>query len=982
MSRSLDFFDRPNERIWRSTPWWVWGAVIGSLLVCSAIFWIHYQQSIAISRTAQLVDGFRRARVDLAKGFLHVSLDSGATSPFNRDQGIALLKQATDEMRHAVITGDADHVIDQQEAHALEQFETADRHFSSVLNAFLEDQATGPEIETQLRLAFYDLERQADLIDGMNQRDLRELSRHLAGRLTLALAVAALMLGGICTIVYVASRQHTRFIREIETSEDRLQKVIESMAEGIVITSMDGRIMHWNRAAVAMHGLPMEFDLYGRLEDFLVIYTLITPQGEVVPFENWPLARLFRGEILENEEYLLSRNDAPWERIFSYNGGVVHETNGKALVYLAISDVSQARRAESALRESELRFRQLAESLPLLVWTSTPEGECDYLSPQWLRYTGVAEADQLGAGWINQLHPDDREPTMETWNTAVRGGRIFQIEFRLRRHDGEYGWFYTQAIPLRDEQGSIVRWFGSNTDITDRRAAEAALREEKERLTRVAATSPGAIHSFRLAPDGSISFPYASPRILDIYGIPLEELRKDATSIQNYWHPEDVADLWRSIETSRINMTPWHAEFRVLHPIKGLLWLEGHSTPVRDPDGGVTWHGSLTEITERKQLEEQLRQSQKMEAIGQLASGVAHDFNNLLTVIQGNASLLVEFGPREFAENSEAIIEASERATSLTRQLLLFSRRQVMQPTELNLNKVVGNMTRMLQRLLGEHIALQENLEEGLPLIRADAGMIEQVILNLAVNARDAMPAGGLLSLNTRKFAPQELDSQSPAQTAAVCLSIADNGTGIDPEILPRIFEPFFTTKEVGKGTGLGLATVYGIVNQHGGRIHVDSTVGVGTTFEIQWPVARTVDGRGSQGAVVVAMPHGRETILVVEDEPSVRKLVALQLERCGYRVLTAVSGKDALNVWSDQGGGIDLLLTDMVMPDGITGSELGARLAAQDPNLRVIYTSGYSPELAGKGIALIEGENFLQKPYLPGKLAEAVRTCLDRALD
>jgi signal transduction histidine kinase/ActR/RegA family two-component response regulator len=393
--------------------------------------------------------------------------------------------------------------------------------------------------------------------------------------------------------------------------------------------------------------------------------------------------------------------------------------------------------------------------------------------------------------------------------------------------------------------------------------------------------------------------------------------------------------------------------------------------------------GLFRDVTAQKRLEQQLRQSQKMEAIGQLAGGVAHDFNNILTVIHGHASLLLAAGSLTgvSAKSAQQISQAADRAAGLTRQLLAFSRRQVLQPRQLDMNEVVANMTKMLGRILGEDIALQLNYCPQPARVQADAGMMEQVLLNLAVNSRDAMPKGGLLAI---KISTIEVDARRQAEHSEghtgrfVCLSVIDTGCGIPPENLRRIFEPFFTTKEVGKGTGLGLATVYGIVKQHQGWIEVESQPGHGTTFRVFLPRSvESADATEDQPAEK-AVRGGTETILVVEDEVAVRELVCNLLAGHGYRILQADSGLKALQVWRDSKDRIDLLLTDLVMPDQMNGRELAEKLWAERPRLKVIFTSGYSADVVGKDFVLHRGLNYLQKPYHPNKLALAVRDCLD----
>jgi PAS domain S-box-containing protein len=393
--------------------------------------------------------------------------------------------------------------------------------------------------------------------------------------------------------------------------------------------------------------------------------------------------------------------------------------------------------------------------------------------------------------------------------------------------------------------------------------------------------------------------------------------------------------------------------------------------------------GQSRDLTAQERLEEQLRQSQKMEAIGQLAGGVAHDFNNILTVIHGHASLLLAGGALTgvSARSAQQISQAAGRAASLTRQLLAFSRRQVIQPRELDMKEVVGNMTSMLGRILGEDIALQLHYSPHPAIVHADAGMMEQVLLNLAVNSRDAMPKGGVLAI---RISALELDARVVAEHSEaragrfICLSVTDTGCGIRPENLRRIFEPFFTTKEVGKGTGLGLATVYGIVKQHHGWIEVESEVGKGTAFKVFLPrhgeTVEINEGHSTEQTV----RGGTETILVVEDEALVRELVCSVLSRHGYRILQAESGAKALEVWQASREQIDLLLTDLVMPDHLNGRELAEKLCAERPRLKVILTSGYSTDVVAKESVFRNGVNYLQKPYHPHKLALAVRHCLD----
>ncbi len=398
-------------------------------------------------------------------------------------------------------------------------------------------------------------------------------------------------------------------------------------------------------------------------------------------------------------------------------------------------------------------------------------------------------------------------------------------------------------------------------------------------------------------------------------------------------------------------------------------------------------HCYVEDTTERLSLEAQLRQSQKMESVGQLAAGVAHDFNNMLTIIQGHSSsLLVKPElPDEISEPVQAVYFAAERAASLTRQLLMFSRKNVMQPRPLDLRETVGHLTLMLQRLIGTNITLAYHPPPELPLVQGDSGMIEQVVMNLSVNARDAMSAGGTLTISIESLRLDEnyLETHPEAHVGPfVRLRVSDTGCGMDATTLTHIFEPFFTTKEIGKGTGLGLATVYGIVKQHDGWLEVESDPGRGSTFNLFFPATSemAVNTKKEPEPVATDTIKGTETILLVEDEPVLREMARDILQNCGYRILEASSGKSALDVWNQRTTHVDLLLTDMVMPDGISGSDLAEQLLLQKPGLKVIFTSGYTTAEINTEVLNRTRAQFLQKPYRQGDLTRTVRECLDKS--
>jgi PAS domain S-box-containing protein len=506
----------------------------------------------------------------------------------------------------------------------------------------------------------------------------------------------------------------------------------------------------------------------------------------------------------------------------------------------------------------------------------------------------------------------------------------------------------------------------------------AALQFSEERFSKAFKASPIPMTILKV---GREEFVDVNDSFLAMTGYTREEVIGQTTASLNLWEDKD----------NRISLPEVLASG---HPVRN------RECPIRAKSGkrrdtlasvetfnpGVEPHALVItqDISDLLSLEHQLRQSQKMEAVGQLAAGIAHDFNNLLTVIQGHTTMRLAAPDltAALAGSLQQIQAAADRASALTRQLLAFSRKQMIQPKPLNLNHLVEHLMQMLQSVLGEHISLHTDCAKALPLISGDPCNIEQVILNLVVNARDAMPNGGALTLRTTLMETDAAYVQrnpEAQQGRFACLTITDQGCGMDTTIRSRIFEPFFTTKEVGKGTGMGLATVYGIVKQHRGWIEVESQVNRGTTFRVYLPVTdQQVEEPAFEPTVVKPLRGGQETILMVEDEPVLRELVEAVLTDQGYRVLAAESGSDALRVWKEHAGAIDLLFTDMVMPGGMTGRELAQQLKPRDPKLKVIYTSGYSKETMDRSFALREGLNFLAKPYRPPALVQMVRNILD----
>jgi PAS domain S-box-containing protein len=516
-------------------------------------------------------------------------------------------------------------------------------------------------------------------------------------------------------------------------------------------------------------------------------------------------------------------------------------------------------------------------------------------------------------------------------------------------------------------------------EIEERTRVQEALRVSEERFSKafLASPMPMAIQSNA---DGR--FLDANPSFLQLTGYPADELLQRTDKELRLW--EDKAGQSAEEDQPEIRIRNQASTLRCSDGkvCDTVLWAEPITL-----QAGPCRLVIVEDTTDRLKLEGQLRQAQKLEAVGCLAAGIAHEFNNLLTVIQGHTDLLSgkPLGTRSAGESIARIAQASQRAASLTRRLLAFSHKQPVQFKAVQVSAVLQGLPKMLGQLLGEPYQLRLDCAADLPAIRADEGNVEQILINLALNARDAMPDGGTIQITTSLAVFDEAAARNNLEARPgtfVCLTVADTGCGMSPEVIGRIFDPFYTTKDVGKGTGLGLSTVHGIVQQHAGWIEIASEVGKGSTFKVFLPVWEGTPAAAPTGEAAGSLLPQRasgEAVLIVEDEGIVREAARLALERGGYRVFEAGDGPEALAIWERCPVRIDLLVTDMVMPRGVSGGALARVLQTRDPNLRALYTSGYSSEVVREDLRLTHGVNFLRKPYDPPALLKAVRTCLDR---
>ncbi len=553
----------------------------------------------------------------------------------------------------------------------------------------------------------------------------------------------------------------------------------------------------------------------------------------------------------------------------------------------------------------------------------------------------------------------------ELQTETIRNGNPARIRFK--------------ETPPNIVDGQMVNYH----DITDRKQVEEDLRQSEQRFRRLASSISDHIYVTELTEDGRYTNRFISPNIVELTGYPLEKFMAD----RNFWpstviHPDDRSAAAVQANTLDVNQD-CEMEYRLVRADKQVIWVRDSAKVYNEGDSKVIY-GVVSDITERKNLEEQYRHAQKMEAVGQLAGGVAHEFNNMLTVLIGQSEFIFDMLEEDdpVRTDVELIRKVCDRAATLTRQLLTFSRKQVTRPEILDLNSVTSNIDKMLRQIIGDDIELATALDSDLGQINADPGQIEQIIMNLVINARDAMPLGGTLTIETSNVELDELYMRQRVDLKPgkyVMLTISDTGHGIPEEIKSHIFEPFFTTKESDRGTGLGLATVHGIVKQNKGHIWVYSEPEQVTTFKVYLPqVDQTTPSPDQEQDLNAVVQQGTETILVVEDEDSLRELIGRVLTKNGYRVLEARNGSEALQKYGRCAEYIALLLTDVTMPGGVNGPELAKQLRLHRPKMEVIYMSGRTGRVAVHQAEIDQSAVFLQKPFNFKTLARKMREALD----
>jgi len=821
----------------------------------------------------------------------------------------------------------------------------------------------------------------------------------------------------------------------LAASEKKFRELVQNLEIGLVVHGPDTAIRFANPMAAHLLGLaPDEMHNKGANDP---VWSFVREDGTPMPVQEYPVNRAMEAadNSVPNLVLGICRSDREQPIWVQCDGHAIRNRSGEIQqIEVTFTNLTERKEVEEKLRRANRALQMLSRCNESLVRATN---EADLLGAicriaveigayrmAWVGYAREDLARSIDpvahagheAGYLSEIKTSWDESNLNGKGPAgrvIRSGEMVvckdtqnDFDFVWREQAQKRDYRGVICLPLQEEHrtfgilclytGEVVQADAREFKLLQELANNLAFgiayqRAEQERHAAEAsharlATAVEQAGESIIMTDAEGTILYANPAFEKITGFSRKEAigqnprilnsgRHEAAFYQKMWEVLRRGDVWTGHFINRRKDGQLYEEEATISPIRNELGRV------------VNYVGVKRDVTREVELENQLRQAQKMDAFGQLAGGVAHDFNNILAVIQLQAGLLktdpsLSSKQLEFAADIE---KAAERGANLTRQLLLFSRRQSMQPQNLDLKAVLDNIIRMLQRTVGENLQLHLKVGPDSLIIHADPGMMDQILLNLVVNARDAMSNGGQIIIEAT---PAEFDDFTATQTpraragSFACLTVSDNGRGIPPEIIPRIFEPFFTTKEVGKGTGLGLATVFGIVQQHKGWINVYSEVGKGTTFRVylpRQPVASDADFFWSANTLVRG---GSETILLVEDEAPLRASVRLTLTRLGYPVLEAGTAAEALRIWQTRRAEIRLLITDMVMPGAMTGRELAQELLKQEPKLNVIYTSGYSPEIASADLKLVEGINFLAKPFEARKLAHAIRANLDQSVE
>ncbi len=784
--------------------------------------------------------------------------------------------------------------------------------------------------------------------------------------------------GNVTRLVGTAQDITERKVTEetLKKSESLLTNIVEQSPYAMWIGDSEGTLIRMNKVCRESLKIADEevIGKYNILEDSIVkekglldVVRSVFHSGNVARFEiEYDTSQLAQVRLREKVALMLDVTVSP---VFDRSGKIMN-------IVVQHIDITERKRMEETLRASEERFRTLLEVSPTGFWATDPIGKNTYVSPYWTKMTGIFKEDAQEDGWSSGLHPDDKDAIFAGWAQAALNGEPYTSEFRFIQPDGQCVWVLCQALAVKTDEGNIVEWLGTITDITERKRSEEKLQKSEERYRTVVDNLSIGISVINRSMEVEAINPFFAayyPHARAGRGAICYEMYNDPPRSSPCSYCPCVLTFQDGKVHESETDTPAGGQIRHYRIV---------SCPVKNDHDEVELVIELVEdVTERRSLYAQLAQAQKMEAVGTLAGGIAHDFNNILQVVLGYSELVLadEDLPDRLKNDLGKVVLSARNGADLVQRLLTFSRKAETRPLDLDLNQRIRQTQKFLERTLPKMIDIELILTDDLDRIHADAIQVDQVLMNLAVNARDAMPDGGRLVIQTANVFLDEASDKAllgakPGQ--CVLLSVSDTGHGMDKETLGHIFEPFYTTKEAGKGTGLGLAMVYGIVHQHDGYIICYSEPGEGTTFKIYFP---SVEMKMNPDVAATGMipAFGTETILLVDDEEFIRDLGTRILERSGYTVLTAANGKDALELYKREIAKISLVILDVIMPE-MGGKQCLEELLRIDPKARVLIASGYSEEGHPMGVLQGGAKGFVSKPFDMRQLLQTVRKVLD----
>lgn len=768
---------------------------------------------------------------------------------------------------------------------------------------------------------------------------------------------------GVATLLATREREAValgRALKAAELDRDTERRMLAAASEiseiGTWSINDEDDRFDWSDTAAAMHGKPPGFRPT-RDE----VLALMAPEDANRLRTALDLA--WRGGVPFREELRLTLPDGSPRWVLKMGETVRDGDDEVARLYGTVQDITPWKQAELSAKNQRERFTQLARSLPIIVWTADPQGNIEYFNDALSEYTGSAPDDLLGDKWVSAVDPRDLDNVVAAWTESLATGKTYDIEYRVRGADGVYRWHHLLAQPERNDEGSIIRWWGSSMNIDSARR----LRDEADKLAAERETILESMNDGVYAIDGGWRIIYvnsSAEHILsrhrdDMVGHVIWELFPEISG-------NGVFDaMARAMGQGTSERVTYHSEAIG-------KWLELSVT--RSPAGVTVF---IRDITDIRLMSDRLAQSQRLEAVGQLTGGIAHDFNNLLTVVLGGADALFDDDTisGEAHEMAQMIAAAAERGAELTHRLLAFARRQPLEPRAVDLAARLLSLEPLLRRTLGEHVSLVVNSAGDKFLAEVDPGQYDNALLNLAINARDAMPHGGSLTIEVDHATFDEAYVSSHSEVlpgAYIVTSVTDSGEGISPGDIAKLFDPFFTTKEMGQGSGLGLAMVWGFVKQSRGHVTVYSEPGQGSIFKIYLPAAMSAAAPEVPAPSPPRARVGSGKILVAEDDELVRQFATDRLRAAGYEVITAGSGSEALEAL-DSMDRIDLLFTDVIMPGGMTGRDLADALLERRPGTPVLYASGYTENVVLHNGRLDQGVQLLAKPYSAQQLLQRV---------